>query len=403
MGILKVLLIAVFAFLPLSEIARFTTGNGISFTLVDVTVATLAIAFLLHHPRRTYKDPLLRPILVFITVASLSLLANSRDVLPSEFVVSSLYLVRFAMYAFLYFIVAGFNARLKPTIANVMVLSGAAIVISGYIQYFLYPDLANLRYLGWDEHLYRMFATFLDPNFAGGFFVLELMLTVGAILYCLENKKIRQAQLFGLLGIATFLAVFLTYSRSALLMLFVSATTFLILTGKKRLIIGMLLVSVIVFLFLPKAFQTEGTNLLRSASSQARVESVKNGITIFRDHPVLGVGFNTYRFAQQRYGFLKEGWEQTHAGAGVENSFVFLLATAGMVGFLAYSYLWLAIINQARKVMTSTSRKSLQNMTSIVFLSCASGLFVHALFINSLFYPPFMLWMWVLLALTVRR
>ena len=59
-----------------------------------------------------------------------------------------------------------------------MLISGSLIVLLGFIQLMFYPALRNLYYLGWDEHLYRMFSTFLDPNFAGAFFVLFTLFVI---------------------------------------------------------------------------------------------------------------------------------------------------------------------------------------------------------------------------------
>ena len=53
---------------------------------------------------------------------------------------------------------------------------------------FVYPDLRNLWYLGWDPHYYRVFATLLDPNYVG----ILLVLTIFVWIYIwVNNKKLR--------------------------------------------------------------------------------------------------------------------------------------------------------------------------------------------------------------------
>src|SRR5207244_11508425 len=52
-----------------------------------------------------------------------------------------------------------------------------------------------------------------------------------------------------------------------------------------------------------KIFYIEDFNLFRTVSTDARILVIGKGLIIFKDHPVVGVGFNTYRYAQYRYHF----------------------------------------------------------------------------------------------------
>ncbi|MBI3070128.1 MAG: O-antigen ligase family protein, partial [Candidatus Levybacteria bacterium] len=125
-----------------------------------------------------------------------------------------------------------------------------------------------------------------------------------------------------------------------------------------------------------------------------RLESTGNAIAIFKDNPLIGVGFNAYRYAQYRYGFIKgENWQIVHSGAGTDNSFLFVLATTGIIGLISYLYLWWVILKKAY------FEKSSKIISGVVFASVA-GLALNAFFINSLFFPFIMAWMWILLGLT---
>ena len=86
---------------------------------------------------------------------------------------------------------------------------GIGFGILGLMQFFLYPDLRNLMYLGWDPHYYRLFSTLLDPNFVGIILVLTLILGCG-----LWKKK--QKNFFLMIGqLIGFVSLLLTYSRSS--------------------------------------------------------------------------------------------------------------------------------------------------------------------------------------------
>ena len=132
------------------------------------------------------------------------------------------------------------------------------------------------------------------------------------------------------------------------------------------------------FYFLSAARQSdgEGVKLERTYSVWARAESWKTAWNIFSQNPILGVGFNTYRYAQGASA-------DSHAGAGVDSSLLLVLATTGIVGFVIYlkylKYLWKLGEND------------------LVLSASLVALFVHSLFLNSQFYPHVMLWISLLL------
>ncbi len=89
---------------------------------------------------------------------------------------------------------------------------GVGLGLIGLIQFFMYPDLRNLMYLGWDPHYYRLFSTLLDPNYMGLLLVFTLLMGFGIF-----TKKHSVWIIAGQL--VTFVALLLTYSRSSFLAL----------------------------------------------------------------------------------------------------------------------------------------------------------------------------------------
>lgn len=397
MGILKILTILCLLAIPVGELGRYilpTVGNAplvLNDILVGVTVAWWFGVKL--EKKEKIQGKLLLPIVLFLAVCILSLLFNSFVLSPPQMFVSSLYILRWGMYAGLYFVIRDFDKEFKTALLYVLLGVGQVVVGIGYLQYFFYYSLRNLYYLGWDEHLYRMFSLFLDPNFAGVFFVLVFILTLFFVIENLQKRKYVAAVLFGIPLLLDLCAVYLTYSRSAFLMLMVSSVAMLILLGKKKFIF-VVLGAVFIGLFLsPKSFQTEGTNILRITSSEARIDSAKSAIAIFEKNPILGVGFNAYRYAQNRYGYLIDRyWRETHAGAGTDNSYLFVLATTGIIGFAVYVYL---VIRMGQVCLA----KGTQKLIRVTVFSSLIGVSVSALFINSFFYIFIMEWLWILLGL----
>ncbi len=376
----EILFIILLLTFPLGEIARIQFSNGAAVTATDIAVILFVLVSILGG--KFSKPKLLKPLAIFVSVAMISLLINFTNLKSVELLISALYLLRWTAYTGIYLSMVNFDTSFKKKVPAMLSVVGGVIVVGGIAQYFLYPNLRNLYYLGWDEHLYRLFSSFLDPNFAGAFLVLYLLFVLGIFM---RTKN----SIYGFLSTLAIFGIVLTFSRSAYLMLFAGLFTFLLLYGKKKLILAvslLFLASIASIFILGRG--SEGTNLLRTTSTQARVPSAQNALTIFEKNPILGVGFNAYEFASKRYGLSKTSKFPNHAAAGTDNSFLFVLATIGAVGFLSYLYLWFKIISAPRK-----------NSYSTVLISSSIALFVDSLFINSLFYTFIMLWMWILIAL----
>jgi len=368
------------------EIFRFDLGNGIVLKPLDIGVGLTVIVWAIYKLIRKEKikeKRILLPMSLFILMGAVSLLIGHVGLSLSQMLVSFLYLVRWVAYAGIFFLVCDFDKKSKEQIARILTVVGGLVVVFGYIQYFYYSNLRNLIYLGWDEHMYRMFSVFFDPNFAGAFFVLFF-------LFLSANFFKKKNLLLGMLLILTLGGVFLTFSRSALIMLVVAASLFLILKSRKKLIFLLFSIVLVVLLISSRYFNITSINLFRVASSEARIETAKDAIRIIEDHPFFGVGFNAYRYAQFRYGFRVKTSVFSHADASPDNSFLFVLATSGAVGLFFFIWMWIRTL------------KSNLADSALVF-SSIFGVFVSSMFINSLFYTYIMFWLWIILGLNLNE
>lgn len=399
MRILKIIFSLLILSLPIAEIGRFQFSNGVAFSINDIFLTILVISwigYLILNKKKINKNNLTKPILIFIGVSLISLILNISHLSLMNFLISFSYLLRWVMYAAIFFIVKEFDNKFKHKIPYLMLFSGGVVVMAGYVQYFLYPSLKNLFYLGWDEHLYRMFSSFLDPNFAGSFFVLLFILVLGLFYDFFRRKLFKQVFVLGILETLVLFSIYLTYSRSAFIMLALSLSAFLFLIKKWKLIIFALIILLLIVFIVPKSFQTEGTNLLRTFSSEQRITSSQVALKIFQSSPVFGVGFNTYRYAQNRIGLNNEIWQTTHSGAGTDNSFLFVLATTGIIGLVSYLYFVLSIFSLAKKNFKN-------NVFSLILFSSLAGLIVNSFFINSLFYVFILEWIWITASLIENK
>lgn len=383
---------------PLTELGRIQMSSLVAITLNDITVACVVgiwvIGAILKKNKR--KWPFFTREIGFVGVVFFaSLVFNSYRYDARELLISSFYTLRWIMYTGMYFVVADFDKNTKEFVKKVLVFAGAAVVFVGYVQYLLYSNLRNLYYLGWDEHLYRMFSSFLDPNFAGSFFVLFFIFLNGLIF----QKKMSRV-LLCVLAILTACSIFLTFSRSALIMFISAIVTFLFIKNRKQLAILLVFFILMITFVLQYVNKTEGTNFFRISSIDARLVSAQKALIIFLDNPLYGIGFNAYRYAQEAHGFLKPNPKiaADHSASATDNSVLFVLATTGITGLLFYGYLWYSMLSKT--ISAWGDDKNIQEQ--VVVISILS-LLINSLFINSLFYPFLMQWLWIQIGLRENR
>ncbi|MFH1280982.1 MAG: O-antigen ligase family protein, partial [Candidatus Beckwithbacteria bacterium] len=235
---------------------------------------------------------------------------------------------------------------------KLLILSSLILAIFGILQYLIYPDILFLASNQWDNHYYRVIATFFDPSFVGLILLLGLILTF----FTKSSPWLYPIYLTPLL---------LTYSRSTYLALLISLFSYTLYKCKfKILLIGLVFISLLPFLPRPGG---EGVKLERMFSIEQRLDNYQHALTIIKENPLFGVGFNTLRFYQNQ--------PLSHAGAGLDSSLLFVFATTGLIGFVAYLNLL----------------KSIYNNSLLIKISLIA-LLTHSLFQNSLFYPWVLIW-----------
>ena len=328
--------------------------------------------------------------LFFLAIAVLSLVLNIVNFTTNQIIISSLYLVRVLLYVSMYFVFVDLGFKYKQIVPKFMFLASLVFIVIGYFQYFFFSNLKEFYYLGWDMHLNRLFSSFLDPNFAGAFLVLILMF-VFILKDSIFSKEYKY--LIYVFLVFNFIAIFLTFSRGAILMLLVCVITYSFITRNWKLTLGVVASLFIIFLILIPKFNLESTNLLRTASINARIDSSKYALSIWEKKP-MGVGFNTYRYARGKYGNeVNKSYLISHAGAGIDNSFIFVLVTTGVIGLVTYLYLFFRIFKLGFK-------NAITNKYALVLVVSIVGISFNALTVNSLFYSFILLWIFVLVGFT---
>jgi len=388
--IVRILVYALLLSYPFGVIFRFKILENIQVVPQDLIVFLIFIAssiFLHRIKGKKENDSFFLLQILFLASGIISLFINTLFYKDINILVGLLYAFRYFMY--LNLIRVGFFFRGSSRILNGITLVGIAIIIIGFVQFFFYNNLRNLFYLGWDDHLYRLFASFFDPNFAGVFYAL-LFIFLGyiATVNTMEKGKIALIASF-----YSLIALYLTYSRTAIIALLSGILVFGIVKKRIRQVLFIFLILGAI-LILVSDTTVEGLNPLRTASSGERIKSISESIVIIKKNPLIGVGFDAYRYAQIRYGIReKEGASTSNADAGTDNSLLFVLATSGISGLAFFCMSYFLLIR-------GLLRKPSHSSTMLICMLVA--LFAASLFLNVLFYTPIMTFIFLLTGLRYK-
>jgi len=314
--------------------------------LIAVTVLTFSLKEIYRQREKLKKDPLTLPIKLFIGISALSLLLRIPELGFAGILKPSLYLARLTLYLSLYFTLKVYPLK---KYREYLKLSSITFVALGLVQYLLSPNMSFIKYIGFDDHFYRLIGTLLDPNYTGA-------LLSSLSIFLISSGYVK-------LGLSLLIPLGLTFSRASYVSFLIPLFLYSILKKKYILIILPALLGLVIFLS-PKPFG-EGVNLLRTFSIYSRIGSAQQGLSLFAQRPILGWGFNTLVTDTGRI--------------GIDNSYIFLLATTGVVGFLSFLYLL---------------KKAYWNRSLPIKLVVLS-LLIHALFNNTLFFP------WILVVLVI--
>jgi hypothetical protein len=220
----------------------------------------------------------------------------------------------------------------------------------GFLQYFWMPDTRVLRFLGWDDHYYRLVSTLFDPGFTGILLVLALWYAASLIWKRgIEGGKWPVVMKAIQIGVIFFIgsAVLLTYSRSSYLAFGISAITLMVYfvwqkSFKQAVAIfvgSSIFLSALFFLPSPGG---EGVKLNRTASGDARVNVIQYGLQQLQGYEwVVGEGiFSPSALPSQTPDYPDH--------SNVADSWVmFFLQGTGVVGLVLFSALALKYLLRA--------------------------------------------------------
>lgn len=396
---IKILLIATLVIFPLGTLARFQISDDLFIQPIDLlsTLILLIVCIMFASSnkfrQKVTNHPFSKALSLFLITLVAPLAINIFFYNTYETLIALSYFVRFASYTSLIYAFLLVDKKFTKPFFYLLSVSGLTTVVLGLVQFKFYKYLGNLFYLGWDEHLNRLFGTHLDPNFTGTIFALE----IGILIFLASKVKSRKKALMYLCMFVTFLALILTYSRTAYIGLLVSSIGLLKSISVKKIVISFAVISLIfIGILIKNKNAEEGLNLLRTASVNARLSTYIQATTIFSDNPIFGTGYNTLQFVQREYGYKTlQSPIPDNAASGIPNSYLVVLVTSGVVGFAAFLYLTYTMFMY---IVKKVKDKNIQ------YLAVSSLLIVYttSLVENVFFYNFTMFWLFSILGIVIK-
>lgn len=378
MKLLNVLTFITFFFYSLGHVGRVSLENQqINIYLYELSLVGMLIYLMLKHKAAPLHELTAqwRSIGIFSAYLTITFLLTITlyDVLTS--IVGGLYLLRLLFYFILFIYLSHKKNIFSQQIhSSFFVMLGLVIVFSLF-QYFLYPDLRNIIYMGWDPHLYRMLGTFFDPPIAGAIYVLFFI-------FVLLNNKLPLVHKY-ILNSGLGIMIFLTYSRITYVAFFITMSLWILRHKGVKYIFLFISVFLIGLFLLPRPFG-ESVNLTRVFSIESRLKDYKEAVEVWQESPVIGVGYNRLRYVRESYTSDNINFESSHAGASFHSSFLIMLATGGILGLVLF--IW---------VLLQIARISPMSRYMTIFLSIAS-------LTDNVLLHPFIMFLAVILA-TLRE
>lgn len=322
-------------------------------------------------------------------VWGLFVLCVRSDVLGrGNFSVALLYWIRLASILLMY--PAGMavlrNKHMQESTKRIFVYTYGGLLVLGFSQLLFFPNLAGLAG-GWDPHLGRIVATWLDPNFFGAYLALGLPATLLWLRMRSEQRLRIVRALFFLVGLG---AILLTKSRST----YIAACIALLLCGgiwllssslsrswRKMVIPGILTILIVLSISGIVLRERASQIFLHDPTVALRLEAYQ-GVwdRLVVPNIFFGVGYNAYQFAAQDAGLVSNFL--IHSRSGSDSSILTLLVTTGIVGTALFLIPILigSMWHMRRWFQT-------RNYNSLLFIWATVFLLVHSQFENSLLYP----------------
>lgn len=308
---------------PISEYKSLSLPS-----LLGVLIFFVGLFYLFTRKIEFWKIPVARPFTFFFAACFTSLLFSEGSLNTlSE-------IMEIGSFMLLYVMTIGILQEEKDIkkMVNLLIFSSFIPLAVGFIELFSQFGIAQLMRF---ESSSRLYSTTPHCNVYAFYLVMISILVTSVVMQ--EKSYLKRKGLFLLLGLLIF-SIILTYMRGAWIGLILAMLVLGALKKRKLLLLAPLGAILAIHVF-PSISQRLtpilDPNSFQYTSLGWRINLWMLSITYFLQHPLFGIGFGNYIFAQ---------YEMMELYIGAHNDYLRILVETGIVGFSCFIWILLSLL-----------------------------------------------------------
>lgn len=269
-----------------------------------------------------------------------------------------------------------------------------AMTVFGVFQAIFLPNFTQMIYagpadtVGWDQQGHRLISTVLEPNIMAAMIVLVLLVSLARIAMGVEIPWWKPVLLLG--GLA------LTISRSGILALMVGSMVILVARGISiKLVRFFGAIALLIVAVLPRLIAFAAAygkfDMGENSSAGVRLYAWAVALSTVIEHPIIGVGFNSYGYYKQATGMSAKNVSDFSSDGGL----LFVAVMTGLVGLVIYSGMLALVVARCRAIWRNPQISASDRGLAIGVAGGVFAIIVHSLFVNAMFTTFVMEIMWL--------
>lgn len=308
---------------------------------------------------------------LFLTLILLNLLMYLSTIVSLDMRVTITNSIRFTMYIFVFYSISykvkdKFGKIIFNSFISVAILSGLYTVV----------QLSYTKYLGYKiDKTIRMPSFLENPNNLGAYSILIFFI---AVMLLISTKKIKYKLFYGVCSLLLLINIMFSQSRNALIALIIGIFIIAILYDKRFLILSFIFP--IIFFIIP-AIRARIFQIFDMSQNSSRFNIWDVAISIIRDNPICGVGYENFSIQYPRYIstnpnlIVSDGYLPLHP----HNVFLKMQAELGIIGTIIFIGFVIVTIITLYKLIKYTSDTIHRSVMIGILASYLTFLFMNLL------------------------
>lgn len=386
--IIEFSIIGIAFFLPLS--------SGVVNSLIGIAIVCWITKKVVKKDIRIKPAGLNIPLFLFFVISCVSIF-NSIE--PST---SLKGLIKVLKYLGIYFVMVENIGDIKTVkrIISALILGAVVVCIDGLIQYVIGSDILRSNPLIINVGLKRMTAAYRHCNDFGVYLVSIVGVIWSLALY--EFKK-RMKFMVLLAAFLVTLCTVLTFSRGAALA-FYGLMLLMGIIKKDKLVLAILVISLIAMPFLipsgVKEWSKETHSFLEFFCNLDRIAFYKSSIQMIKDHPVIGVGINTFSKAYYKYK-VTDVDIITADTCYAHNNYLQMAGEIGLVGLGIFLWILIALFLELKKIYINKEQLSFVKNAALGLACGALAFLLNGLTESSFYFSKIVVVFWFMAGLAL--